>query len=1579
MRLKLSHLPRDVARPLRAFYRRRRAFEFLRWALASACVYAVLALVAMHLDRLLFLGDRARLSIAWTVHVSGMLYTLALLAMHALRRRSVSRVAYEMEDRLSGAALERFVTLDGILSGAQPEGNAVHADLVAQLTEETVAQGRDLQGAKLVRDRRLRVLEAVFLALTILCTLLTVPPSYQFDLMVRRFLFPRANLPKPGFVHLSVSPGDTVIGRGGDVLVRVEVSGGIPRLLRWPLKQLGISQSRCLVAVGDGQGGTPAFEGPTAHRMSRVQRGLFLFSRAGLEQSFSYRVRCGDAQTRVYLADVVAQPAITNLLVAVTPPPYTRLPAELLDGNAETFRLYAGSEVVVTFTVDQPVPTRTLLVGGKEDTGLEWDDETRSGRYTFAMGRPADMELRVVNEHGFANVRPSRLLFRPREDEKPVVLLDAPPSDFSSASGELVPVEVRAEDDLGVTEMAIQYRVNPDVDPDAPFKELTVEGVVAGERQVTVSTVFDLDKTGAMPGDEVYMQLRVRDTAGNDGLSRPVSIRIVPFARGENERRRLGVLSFVSEALPLVAEDADVSGYAIDPERYGQLVELAPKFSASLGETPSLESLLDLLAMEHHFTDLPRHKTDVRRLDGLLRATAAELVPAEGGPTDMAGKTNRAERLRWIADELLPPLTQGRRLKNVTWRLFGLGYEIERIHAELAEVGREAERRDSARTRILTTFAGRIIDAVREDAELPGLEQAQAAAGERLTAAIEATARAEDDLMGMGMGVQPAVAEDTAEIVQLREAVKEAKGAVTERLTQTALGAATVIQGDADTATARLRPQELVAFGEDVARRAAQREVPPADVSAAALAGAGSAAEQSSGPAASPSLQRRIALYLATVEDVGGDLLTLAAGAPGLDADVLTRLQGEVNGAAYYVGKGSAKKRIASCEKVRDELQKLLATVQPALPGLLARERDARATLAAAHANVLADIATRIGDPASPRGPIAEMRKWLWGDLLMAGHNPFAPPWLRVRDVILLRETATPGGASDLSGLLQRGAYPDDGVLTDVGRLAFLWEAEAVRELERVSDAERRLALLLVAYESALSAEHMPPAVLAAREQAILALDLRAESAPAAVDIGWPAGAAAASPTHRPAARVTAFLDGRDRELGMKDVAELGAGIPARIEALEAALAEGGDQVREMLEGVSAAAAERSRALEALVEIVSLGVAVRLDGGGDDAARDERLLLTLREALGRYAGRSAAPLAALRGAAHRELAASDLSVLRGDLMGLRAAENGLARALEKPFPEDGEDASREDETARKYPLMSLFRETREFAETAKAIRDAGDPVPLVREFLKGHPEAGIGWLAARDTLVEEARRNLASAAAALEAEQPDAGSAGASVAHATQVMGQLRDAISRAGEGEFQERLASVAGEILGRLARIKPDAGASDVDRKTRLFALGETLNAVDHLLALLRSPPGAAAEPGSRFSGGPVGIWEDSTRRHAEHSRRRLLAQVETARKQTVAGILEALESEPDPALHDRAVAWGLLLYRVVRSPLTGPVVARPPRTSGEGQANPLIAWLLQEIEEARKETRKDDTLRHYPAVTREMVDSMADFLRY
>lgn len=1599
----LNHLPEPVARVLRSFYRLKRLYALLGIVFTTASLYLALALVAMHLDRVLFLTSDVRLGLSWGVLGVAVLYAVVTLLLFLFRAPSVRQIAYELGSRVPAGDDERYVTLDSVMRGEAAAPDSVRAELLGHLRHATEEHSREVRTFRLVRDPQLPRRAAGVLAILAVYAGLALLPGYQFTLMTQRFLDPGANLPKPSFVQIRVTPQKLVLGRGDEAVIQAETEGEIPALVAWLYRLAGAVPNRCVMASVLGHSREVAVNLATARELNRVQRRLFVFSQAELESSFSYRLRCGDAETAVEFVEVVAQPRITELRILAKSPAYTRRPPADILNPRQAVQLFPGTQVELVFTVDQAVTERKLLLGTREGPAPKWDAATRTGRYAFTMQDKVELEVKVRNARGFANVERARVSLVRLDDRPPTLQLEYPGADLTVVPGELIPVQALAEDDLEVAKASFRYQLNPETNPDAPFQEFPLPLTEPHGTRVSLTENFDLGQTTAGPGDELLFAVRVRDSAGNDGESRPVRLRVTAFTRGENERRRLAALTTVGELLDALATPPAAAAPALDKTLYDTVQKKAVGRGIALDPAPAFASLFRLLEAEQHFTDAPRHKEDLREFTGVLSAAWAQ------------GELPGTAAAAWpqnLSSDVLGPLVRSRRLQNVVWRLFGMQYEIADIRQRLTEADAVEARQGAERRQALTSF----ILGVAEDAA--ARQDVQAALKKELElrrqiSEIKAKAKPVKATEGEQVDNPFAPLQVDVEVTRLKPEDEKRVAELGKQLTAATaergkLAAAAVSQAVGNTAAMAaksaalgLAPKELEMLTATVFDRVTRPattgpkagSVPAASPEARKTLAAELATERLKDRAGAgessgrKSTARRTELYLKALEDIGVDLAAVAAGCPVMDAATLKALQGELNTAGYYLNRGGQAKNLASCDEVTQLLGRLLEAVRPALPVLLREEQQARERLHLLYQVAWNRVAAGLPLPAtSARRPELALA-WAENDLRLLERNPFAPLTPRLRDLALLdaleATDAPPAATAALTAFLapdgtQAAATAEE--LRVHQLLALDWELGELLAAGRIAAPEKALAARLLEFTAVLAGDTRTadPATL---EKTILALPL----APVA---GTP-------PAEAPAAFAQQALAGLDLAvveavllkaaqerlaLGrLRTVAgtalERAAAAAKAVDALELALNSGDTALPEALGNATATIGRTVRSYEQLVRLAALDVGY-VDPLAAGARQEERLFLRLREAVGRYRGRAGLAVQNLEAARTRELDAAQLGSIGADLSIIKAGVQALHNALKT-----GLDDYAAADAGPKYPILEAFAETRAWVGTARDLLAAKRPADVAEQFVKQFAAARLEFLAARCSLLDTGIRELHTTETALDdAANRDPARVTAHLTAATQAYNGFLSALEKAGKGPFQDRCRQETAALLARVTKLAQAPAAPDpTEQRRRLLELSEVVKDTQRLLRRVRAELDSLSGPQLEYAGGPDRIWLQETRMDAEIARQRLLGQLRHARRRFTLGILDALETPPTPAACRELQAWGLVCHRVPRSPLSG--VVTPPRAEagGDSARNPLVKWLLEQLEEAAGETRAEDSLRNYPGISRELIQASKDFMRY
>ncbi len=303
---------------------------------------------------------------------------------------------------------------------------------------------------------------------------------------------------------LSVTPGDTQVLAGQPLEVRVELGGKIPQQVRLRFSTADKKyRDEPVLMQPDGEAGT---------RFRGVLTGE---SGKGLLQELEYRIEAGDALSSRYHVTIDQPPSAKITQVVLTPPAYTKLPAETVtSGN---FSGLEGSRVELSATVNMPVKLakiQFLEEANGQPTGEEIPVSVAQGTNLTAMWNLAFREdgtypqfyrMHVTTEAGRTDPAPSVHQLTIRRDQPPEVVLLSPERDLEAPTNGIIPLLVQARDpdfELGPITLVV----------DRDGKVLLREVLSEGKRPaVELQHEWKLEPLKLEPGAEVTFWIDAQD------------------------------------------------------------------------------------------------------------------------------------------------------------------------------------------------------------------------------------------------------------------------------------------------------------------------------------------------------------------------------------------------------------------------------------------------------------------------------------------------------------------------------------------------------------------------------------------------------------------------------------------------------------------------------------------------------------------------------------------------------------------------------------------------------------------------------------------------------------------------------------------------------------------------------------------------------------------------------------------------------------------------------------------------------------------------------------------------------------
>ena len=304
-------------------------------------------------------------------------------------------------------------------------------------------------------------------------------------------------------VTLAVEPGSVTLTPGAALAVRARVWGSAeaPRLL----EDHGLRAAA--VPEGDASDGAR----------------LWRFDLTQLTRETHYRVRVVRTESARYAIRFSGAAMPVGFRIRYHAPAYARLPEQEGASARGDLSALKGSTAAVEVTFDRDLDRLDARLPDGRVT--RWSPLTpRRWRGEVPVTRAGEYELSALPRAGSGTTAsPTRHRYRitPLDDAPPVLFVRVPEGDLDLPAGQQVPVEVLAQDDLGLSELRLQLRR----DPAAPWTDLPLARFPQGPREATVATRWDASGLGLLPGQSASFRFELFDddaVSGRQSVTSPV-------------------------------------------------------------------------------------------------------------------------------------------------------------------------------------------------------------------------------------------------------------------------------------------------------------------------------------------------------------------------------------------------------------------------------------------------------------------------------------------------------------------------------------------------------------------------------------------------------------------------------------------------------------------------------------------------------------------------------------------------------------------------------------------------------------------------------------------------------------------------------------------------------------------------------------------------------------------------------------------------------------------------------------------------------------------------------------------------
>ena len=235
-------------------------------------------------------------------------------------------------------------------------------------------------------------------------------------------------------------------------------------------------------------------------------------------EPMKYQVRSGRLRSKMFSIEVLSVPEISGVEFLVTPPAYTRLSQQRIKGGLP-IRALAGTKVQVLASSNRPLSKGTVSFAKPDSAAegnaveLQPNDQAQNVEQvigSFEVKNGGKFEVKLTDVDGVESNDTHSGYVELLKDTRPFVRIREPKQNSWATSTVQLPVQISAEDDYGLSRVAI-YRSLNDSRP-LPM-ELPVPDAAC---RLDVSLQLPLRDYLLQPGDKLELFVRVEDNDPNE-------------------------------------------------------------------------------------------------------------------------------------------------------------------------------------------------------------------------------------------------------------------------------------------------------------------------------------------------------------------------------------------------------------------------------------------------------------------------------------------------------------------------------------------------------------------------------------------------------------------------------------------------------------------------------------------------------------------------------------------------------------------------------------------------------------------------------------------------------------------------------------------------------------------------------------------------------------------------------------------------------------------------------------------------------------------------------------------------------
>ena len=473
-----EHQLLEIVRGVRRRWRVRQLIQGV--AVTLGIGFAVFFIATFGIDRLRF-DDGAVLAFRILLWVAAAGLAAWFVVRPLLRRVSDAQVALYLEEHEPSLKAAFLAAIERAGSPGARSG------LDARLLEVAARRARRVDRGRRVERDRLRRSTAWFAGVATAVLLIALfGPAFQ-GTAGSLLLSPWKTADAANPYAITVEPGDALIARGSDQLVRAFPQG-------FETDEVEVAVRRGESEVWERYFMTPAAEGAAFE--------ILLFD---LDEPTDYTVSSEGVRSPVFTIEIADLPYVDRIDLEYHFPAYTGLSPRTVEDGGD-IAVLRGTEVRLRVMPTMATEAARLAFDGEEEgAALELVDGAFETSFTVTGETFYRIEFMGPGSR-FVIGSPDYLV-EPLDDQPPGVRISEPGRDTRLSPIEELYVEVEAEDDFGLGRVELLYSVNGGEE-----SSRVLHGAArGGTTQISGGHTFFLEEFGLEPGDVVSYYARATD------------------------------------------------------------------------------------------------------------------------------------------------------------------------------------------------------------------------------------------------------------------------------------------------------------------------------------------------------------------------------------------------------------------------------------------------------------------------------------------------------------------------------------------------------------------------------------------------------------------------------------------------------------------------------------------------------------------------------------------------------------------------------------------------------------------------------------------------------------------------------------------------------------------------------------------------------------------------------------------------------------------------------------------------------------------------------------------------------------